>query len=330
MTELKHFITTELTEDDIKNLFTGLDNPEVHFKVRAYWANCYTVAQEIAKRTEVDRYKPKSEDEQGWQSVIGDLGEVFLEGAASSYPSDFDIEPGSFELAKTNQKGFDGTGKHKSNKTESQVWFQMKFYNPDYLFGEKKNKKGAWDANAGREMDSFLTSTIIDGQVWRRNNRVLVTTARGLHYELNERSYLSWFRSICLTDLDNIIDDGQNITSKFWFAFRQDLIQARGKKNPLPAIVLRQDQKEDVSKLVELLTKDGKATFIAPPGYGKTEVALEALTAIEAATPPVPPASPVPPVPSTIDTVLEITDRITKERRLQHLEKELKDEDKSL
>jgi hypothetical protein len=271
---LKHRITVVGLElEDIEKLF-DLNNSQIQFKVVDYWKNCNEVAKNITKRTEYDAYKFKSMEEPGWLTVLGDLGEVFLEAVVGNYPSDFEIEPGSFVLAKPGQKGFDGIGKHKSNPTESQVWFQMKFHNPFQQFGE--TEENGFDSKVGYEIDSFLQSTLVEGQVYRRNNRVLVTTASSLHYGFNERGYTGLFKSIFLKDLDNIVNGGQKYTSKFWLDFKQSLIKAKiTKVPPPPPIVLRDDQKEDIGELKTEISNNKNATFISPPGCGKTEVALE-------------------------------------------------------
>lgn len=261
--ELKQFILSELTPVEIDVLFAGSQIPEPQFGVVNYWHNAQEVVELIGNRDHMERYGDPN-------NIRGDIGELLLEAVVARFPTGLNIKPESHELAKTGQKGFDGTAVHASDS--GIVWSQFKFHNPYKSLGADDN--GGFDSGIIHQLDSFISATVVDGEQYHKRHRILVGTFAGLHYKLAELGYENKMRIVDRYDLDNIINGGIQRTSSFWADFKQWCLAAKQPK-PLPApVVLSPEQSEDIGKLTSELMKSGAVQYIAPTGSGKTEVFL--------------------------------------------------------
>lgn len=263
--ELGHFITTELNPEYIQILFDGLDGLGNLFKIENYWGNVQKLGKTISDFTDSPHYK----NEDGFLNVVGDLGELFLEAAMQRFPTGFHIKPGTFELADIGQKGYDATAEHAND--DRPMWIQMKFYCPWEAFGGKDT------SDMIHKLDSFVQSTIQDGQVYHKRHRLLVTTSKDVHYLVGECGYTTQMEIYTLSDLNHIIV-GNQATEAFWYEFRDSLLKTINTTVPLPKPVTPYpDQSDDAAEICENLKSDDVVTYIAPVGTGKTVVALEAV-----------------------------------------------------
>ena len=281
--KLEHFIATELTLPDVEGLFatvmvepTSLQNVDQNtledrtktiFSVKNYWETSYKLSNTIKERTTITTYMDR-------EAVLGDLGELFLEALVQYFPNKLSLKPETFELADRGQKGYDGLGLHDTDN-QARVWLQMKFHCPfDQLGGDDKS----FDSSIIRELDSFISATVVDNQIYSKRHRLLITTANGLHYQLIEIGYENKMRFKTLQDLDNII--GKN-NQGFWSEFKLACIAVINEKGKIPlpgqAIILRQDQIDDTKKILANITAGTDTLLVEPPGSGKTIVAIEAI-----------------------------------------------------
>ena len=261
--EIKHTsaINMGLNEADINKLFDGLieNNLDNIKAIERFWTNAWELKDNIVNKSDLPtEYKDKL-------FTFGIIGEFFMEAIIRKYPSNFGINPNSVILPPNiKQKGYDATATGTSGRS---VWIQMKFKNPYEKFGEDK-KEGI------RQLDSFISATVWDGKEYYKKDRIFITTARGLYYELEEIGYAHKMCFKVLSDLNQII--GQDVN--FWPEFKQALLEAiKIIKLPEGKIELRNDQKEDVEKITNELDKNKVTTYVAPTGSGKTEVAIEVI-----------------------------------------------------
>jgi hypothetical protein len=256
----EHVVVAFLTIEDIVALFAGLDSPTEVFKVEKFWENSYNVSKSIANRTFDGRYKD-------FKNVFGDIGEMFVGAILNDFPTAFKIRPGQISFCEPGQKGYDIEARHAVDDGLARI--QVKFHNPFKSFGEEDSSE------ARRALDSFVQSTVVDGEIYYKRHRILITTSREIDYRVGEVGYPAQMMIYTLADLNAVISGNLPAASNFWHRLQDYLLITVDTKIPLPSpVVPYQEQLDDINMLVSEL-QDGNATLIAPVGTGKNIIGIE-------------------------------------------------------
>ena len=258
----EHVIVPFLTDGYLNALFDGLDNPMDTFAEEQYWKNAEALSILMAAdMAEHYRYKDA-------KTVIGDLGEMFIGAVLEEFPTAFQIKPGSVRFCEPDQKGYDIEAFNVIDGCLMRI--QVKFYCPYRPFGEGKEEL----SQAIRKLDSFVASTAVDGEIYYKKHRLLITTAAGIHYEVCEiGDFQSKMLVFARADLKHIIQGNSTATSFFWVRFRDQLMEAIHATIPLPTPpVPYQEQLEDINSIITEIDGGNNATLISTVGTGKTVV----------------------------------------------------------
>ena len=264
----EHVIVPFLTDEYLNTLFSGLDNPIAIFGVEEYWKNAEELSTIMAEDM-AEHYRYSDE-----LNVIGDLGEMFVGCTLEEFPTAFQIKPGSVRFCEPNQKGYDIEAFNVIDGCLMRI--QVKFYCPYRLFGEGAVEERS---KAIHKLDSFVASTVADGEVYRKKHRLLITTAEGINYEICEiGDFQAKMRIFARADLKHIIQGSSSATSAFWYRFRDKLSTDIHTVIPLPSPPTPyQEQLEDIAEIKAELVS-GNATLISTVGTGKTVVGLAVAT----------------------------------------------------